>query len=227
MTWHWKVVFENWPVYVEGAKITLLLSALGIVFGTLVGALVGLLRSQTGYKSAVVKALRAVATFYVEIMRGTPFIVQLYLVYYGLPLFFHVDVPELLAGIAAISLNSGAYVSEIFRAGIQSIDKGQMEAGRSLGLNFWQTMRHIILPQAIKRALPPLGNEFITLIKESSIVSVIGIQELQFKGRIVSSTTYAPFESLFVVAIIYLIMTLITGRLVNLLERRMKTGDQH
>jgi His/Glu/Gln/Arg/opine family amino acid ABC transporter permease subunit len=227
LTWHWNVVLENWPVYVEGVKMTLLLSALGILFGTVVGALVGLLRSETRYQNVVGNILRALATLYVEIMRGTPFIVQLYLVYYGLPLMFHVDVPELLAGIAAISLNSGAYVSEIFRAGIQSIDRGQMEAGRSLGLNYWQTMRHIILPQAIKRSLPPLGNEFITLIKESSIVSVIGIQELQFKGRIVSSTTYAPFESLFVVAVVYLVMTFITGRLVNLLERRMKTGDQH
>jgi glutamine transport system permease protein len=173
------------------------------------------------------RVISAVSTVYIEIMRGTPFIVQLYLVYYGLPLFFGVDVPELLAGIAAISLNSGAYVSEIFRAGIQSVDKGQMEAGRSLGLTWWQTMRTIILPQAVKRSLPPLGNEFITLIKESSIVSVIGIQELQFKGRIVSSSTYAPFESMFAVAIVYLIMTLVTGRLVALLERRMKSGDQH
>jgi His/Glu/Gln/Arg/opine family amino acid ABC transporter permease subunit len=226
MQFHWKVVLENWPVYVEGAKMTLFLSALGVVFGTLVGIFVGLLRSQS-YKHSFMKALSAVASLYVQIMRGTPFIVQLYLVYYGLPLFFHVDVPELLAGIAAISLNSGAYVSEIFRAGIQSVDKGQMEAGRSLGLTWVQTMRHIVLPQAVKRSLPPLGNEFITLIKESSIVSVIGIQELQFKGRIISSSTYAPFESLFLVAIIYLVLTGITGQIVGLLERRMKTGDQH
>ena len=226
MEFHWKVVLENWPVYLEGAKMTLFLSAMGVVFGTLVGVFVGLLRSQK-YKNPAMRLLHAVASVYVEVMRGTPFIVQLYLVYYGLPLFFGVDVPELLAGIAAISLNSGAYVSEIFRAGIQSIDKGQMEAGRSLGLNWWQSMRHIVLPQALKRSLPPLANEFITLIKESSIVSVIGIQELQFKGRIVSSSTYAPFESLFLVAVIYLVMTWITGRLVALLERRMKTGDLH
>ncbi|MDF2627563.1 MAG: glnP 3 [Symbiobacteriaceae bacterium] len=226
MQFNWGVVLENWPVFLEGARMTLFLSALGVVFGTLVGMFVGMLRSQS-YKNPVMRVISAIAAFYIEIMRGTPFIVQLYLVYYGLPLFFGVEVPELLAGIAAISLNSGAYVSEIFRAGIQSIDKGQMEAGRSLGLTWWQTMRTIILPQAVKRSLPPLGNEFITLIKESSIVSVIGIQELQFKGRIVSSSTYAPFESMFAVAIIYLLLTFVTGRLVGLLERRMKTGDQH
>jgi His/Glu/Gln/Arg/opine family amino acid ABC transporter permease subunit len=226
MSWRWDVVWQALPVVLEGARMTLLLSALGVLFGTLIGMLVGLLRSQTPQHPAL-KALYGVATFYVELMRGTPFLVQLYLVYYGAPLFFGVNIPELPAGVAAISLNSGAYVSEIFRAGIQSVDKGQMEAGRSLGLSFWQTMRYIILPQAIKRSLPPLGNEFITLIKESSIVSVIGIQEMAFKGRIVGSSTYAPFEPLAVVAVVYLVMTWITGRLVMALERRLKTGDLH
>lgn len=226
MNFRWNVVLENWPVFVEGARMTLFLSLLGIVFGTLIGMLVGLTRSQR-YQNPGFRLLRGVLTAYVELMRGTPFLVQLYLVYYGAPLILGLDIPEWPAGIAAISLNSGAYVSEIFRAGIQSIDKGQTEAGRSLGLTWWQTMRHIILPQAVKRSLPPLGNEFITLIKESSIVSVIGIQELAFKGRIVSSSTYAPFESLFLVAIVYLIMTWVTGRLVASLERRLKSGDQH
>lgn len=226
MTFRWTVVLENWPVLVEGARMTLYLSLLGIFFGTLIGMFVGMARSQR-YNNVGFRAIHGVLTFYVELMRGTPFLVQLYLVNYGAPLFLDINIPEFLAGIAAISLNSGAYVSEIFRAGIQSIDKGQIEAGRSLGLTWWQTMRHIVLPQAVKRSLPPLGNEFITLIKESSIVSVIGVQELVFKGRIVSSSTYAPFESLFMVAMLYLVMTWITGRLVLALERRLKSGDQH
>jgi His/Glu/Gln/Arg/opine family amino acid ABC transporter permease subunit len=226
MNFNWNIVLENWPVYVEGARMTLYLSALGIVFGTLIGVFVGLLRSQN-QRSPVLRVLHSAASVYVELMRGTPFLVQLYLVNYGAPLLLGFNVPEFLAGIIAISLNSGAYVSEIFRAGIQSIDKGQMEAGRSLGLTWWQTMQKIILPQALKRSLPPLANEFITLIKESSVVSVLGIHELTFKGRVVSSSTYAPFESLFLVAVIYLIMTWVTGRLVAMLERRMKTGDLH
>jgi len=228
MNWQWNVAWEAVRVIgVEGARMTLLLSALGIVFGTIIGGLVGLLRSQkpTG---GVLRVVHGLAGAYVELIRGTPFLVQLYLVYYGVPLFFNgLDIPPLPAGIAAISLNSGAYVAEIIRAGIQSIDKGQTEAGRSLGLTFWQTMRHIILPQAVKRSLPPLGNEFITLIKESSIVSVIGIHEISFKARIVGSSNYAPFEPMLVSAIMYLILTWITGRVVAVMERRLKTGDQH
>ena len=226
MAWNWNVIREAWPVVLEGARMTLFLSAMGILFGTVVGMLVGVLRSHK-QTNPVLRVLASLSTVYVEVMRGTPFLVQLYLVYYGAPLFFGINIPEIPAGIAAISLNSGAYVAEIFRAGIQSVDKGQMEAGRSLGLNYQQTMWHIILPQAVKRALPPLGNEFITLIKESSIVSVIGIQEMSFKGRIVGSSNYAPFEPMLVVAVVYLIMTWVTGRLVLALERRLKTGDQH
>lgn len=226
MSFNWNVIFENYGVFLEGARRTLYLSALGVVFGTLIGMFIGLLRSQKP-TNWLLRALYSIASFYVELMRGTPFIVQLYLVYYGAPMLFGINIPEWPAGIAAISLNSGAYVSEIFRAGIQSIDKGQMEAGRSLGLTWWQSMRQIILPQAVRRSLPPLGNEFITLIKESSIVSVIGIQELTFKGNIVKSATYAPFEAMLAVAVLYLIMTWVTGRIIRSLEGRLQSGDQH
>lgn len=226
MTWRWDVFQQAVPVVLQGAKITLLLSVLGIVIGTVIGMLVGLLRSHKQTHPAL-KVLHGLSTGYVELIRGTPFIVQMFLVYYGAPLFLGINFPPLPAGIAAISLNSGAYVSEIFRAGIQSIEKGQMEAGRSLGLTYWQTMRHIVLPQAVKRSLPPLGNEFIMLIKESSIVSVIGIQETMFKSRIVGSINYSPFEPLLVATFVYLAMTFVTGRLVAYLERRLKTGDQH
>ncbi|HYG59416.1 MAG TPA: amino acid ABC transporter permease [Symbiobacteriaceae bacterium] len=227
MNWRWDVVQEAWPVILlEGARMTLMISALGILFGTVIGAMVGLLRSRRP-DSLVMRLLYGAAGGYIELIRGTPFLVQLYLVNYGAPMFFDINIPELTAGIAAISLNSGAYVAEIFRAGIQSVDKGQMEAGRSLGLNYVQTMRHIIMPQALKRSLPPLANEFITLIKESSVVSVLGIKEMSFMGKIVGSSFYAPFEPMAVVTVGYLVLTFVTSKGVRFLERRLKTGDQH
>jgi His/Glu/Gln/Arg/opine family amino acid ABC transporter permease subunit len=203
-----------------------MISALGILFGTVIGTCVGLLRSRKPENLAV-KLLYWLAGGYIELIRGTPFLVQLYLMAYGPYLLLGTNLPELTAGILAISLNSGAYVAEIVRAGIQSIDKGQMEAGRSLGLTYGQTMRHIILPQAVKRALPPLANEFVTLIKESSVVSVLGIQEITFKGRVVGTSTYSPFEPMLVVTLCYLVLTGVTSQIVKLLERRMAASDSH
>jgi len=226
MNWRWDVVQMAWPVVLEGARLTLLISALGILFGSLIGFTVGLVRSFQS-KSLPMRILYWLATGYVELVRGTPFLVQLYLVAYGPFLMFGTNIPELTAGILAISLNSGAYVAEIARGAVQSVDKGQMEAGRSLGLTFGQTVREIILPQAFRRALPPLANEFVTLIKESSVVSVLGIQETTFKGRIVGTTTFAPFEPMLVTTVVYLIMTGVTSQLVKLLERRMGVSDKH
>ncbi|MBP2019574.1 His/Glu/Gln/Arg/opine family amino acid ABC transporter permease subunit [Symbiobacterium terraclitae] len=226
MNWRWDVVQMAWPVVFEGAKLTLVISALGILFGSIIGFLVGLIRSRRP-DSLPLRLLFWLAGGYVELVRGTPFLVQLYLVNYGPYLLLGTNIPELTAGVIAISLNSGAYVAEIARGAIQSIDKGQMEAGRSLGLTYGQTMRHIILPQALRRALPPLANEFVTLIKESSVVSVLGIQETTFKGRMVGTTTFAPFEPMLVVTVYYLIMTGVTSQLVRLLERRMGRSDSH
>lgn len=226
MVWRWDVVQLSWPVIFEGVKITLMISALGILFGTLIGICVGLLRSRKP-ENWLLRILYWLAGGYVELVRGTPFLVQLYLVVYGPTLMFGLNIPELTAGIIAISFNSGAYVAEIVRAGIQSIDKGQMEAGRSLGLTYGQTMRHIVLPQAFRRALPPLANEFITLIKESSVVSVLGVQEIMYKSKVVGTTTYAPFEPMLVATVFYLVLTGVTSQLVKLLERRLGTGDSH
>lgn len=226
MEWRWDVFQLAWPVIYEGAKLTLLISVLGILVGSIIGVLVGLLRSRKP-ESLVIRLLYWLAGAYIELVRGTPFLVQLYLVVYGPSLLFGLNIPELTAGIIAISFNSGAYVAEIVRAGIQSIDKGQMEAGRSLGLTYGQTMRHVVLPQAIKRALPPLANEFITLIKESSVVSVLGIPEIMYKSKVVGTTTYAPFEPMLVATLFYLVLTGVTSQLVKLLERRLGTGDSH
>lgn len=167
-----------------------------------------------------IKILRLLAAVYADCIRGTPLLVQIFLIYFALPMITGQRVEPFIAAVAACGINSGAYVSEIFRAGIQSIDVGQMEAGRSLGLTWWQTMRYIILPQAFKNILPPLGNEFIAMLKDSSLVSVIGFEELTRRGQLIIAQTYGSFEIWMTVAILYLIMTLAISRFVAWLEKR-------
>ncbi len=222
----WDIIPVFVPIIFQGVKITLQISALGILFGTMIGLVVGLVRSQKP-ANPVLRLLYGLATLYVEVIRGTPFLVQLYLMYYGPIYLFRLDLPAMTAGIIALSLNSGAYVAEIARGAIESIDRGQMEAGRSLGLTFVQTMRHIILPQAFRRALPPLANEFASLIKESSVISVLGIADIMFKAKTVGTAHFAVFPALLVAAVYYLVLTGITSQLVRLMERRLGHSDSH
>lgn len=169
--------------------------------------------------------LRMLATVYVDFTRGTPLLVQIFLIYFALPTLTGQRIDPFVAAITACSFNSGAYVAEIFRSGIQSIDKGQMEAGRSLGMSWMQTMRYIIVPQAFKRVIPPLGNEFIAMLKDSSLVSVIGFEELTRRGQLIIASTYTPFEIWLAVACIYLMMTFVISRLVDFLERRYRVNE--
>ena len=167
--------------------------------------------------------LRLLAKIYVDFIRGTPLLVQIFIIYFALPAIIGQRIDPFVAAVAACSINSGAYVAEIFRAGIQSIEIGQMRAGLSLGMTWGQTMRYIILPQAFKRIIPPLGNEFIAMLKDSSLVSVIGFEELTRRGQLIIARTYASFEIWMAVAIIYLIMTFAVARFTGYLERRFDT----
>ena len=203
-----------------GAGITIEITALSVGFGMAIGVIVSLIRLSG------IKPLRILGNIYVDFLRGTPLLVQIFLVYFALPALIHHRVDAFVAAIAACSINSGAYVAEVFRGGIESIDKGQMEAGRSLGMTWWQTMRYIILPQAFKRIIPPLGNEFIAMLKDSSLVSVIGFEELTRRGQLIIARTYASFEIWLTVAVLYLIMTLAVARFVGLLERRFKKDER-
>ena len=191
------------PLLIAGAGITVEITALSVFFGMLIGIIVALARLSD------FKILRWLGNVYVDFIRGTPLLIQIFLVYlyFALPSIIGSRVDAFFAAISACSINSGAYVAEVFRGGIQSIDVGQMEAGRSLGMTWWQTMRYIILPQAFKRIIPPLGNEFIAMLKDSSLVSVIGFEELTRRGQLIIARTYASFEIWMAVAIMYLILT--------------------
>ena len=202
------------PILLMGAGVTIEITAFSVAIGFFIGLFVGIARISQ------FKILRIMAAVYADCIRGTPLLVQIFLIYFALPMAIGQRVEPFIAAVASCGINSGAYVSEIFRAGIQAIDVGQMEAGRSLGLTWWQTMRFIILPQAFKNILPPLGNEFIAMLKDSSLVSVIGFEELTRRGQLIIAQTYGSFEIWMTVAVLYLIMTMAISRIVAFLEKR-------
>jgi len=200
--------------FISGTGYTLLLSALTVVFGLLGGLALALMKTSNN------KILKAIAVAYIEFIRGTPLLIQLYIVYYGI-----MDIPMLAAGVVAMSINSSAYIAEIIRAGINAVDKGQTEAARSLGLTKWLTYKEIIIPQALKNILPALGNEFIVLIKESAIVSVIGIHDLMYNTDTVRGITFIAFEPLIIAALIYFVLTFTLSKVLGKVERRLTVSD--
>lgn len=212
--------------FLEGVENTLIIAVFTVLFGTILGVLMAMARMSK------FKPLKWLATAYIEFFRGTPLMVQLMFIFYGLPMIgvtfpkvsFIPDFDRFAAGVVAMSLNSCAYVAEIIRSGIQAVDAGQMEAARCLGFHHREAMTLVILPQAVRNILPALGNEFVTIIKESSIVSVISIADLMFRAKGIIAKTYNSLECLAVVAIIYFILTFLGGRLIALMERRMSYG---
>ena len=221
MSFNFDLVVNSFPLLLLGAGVTIKITAMSVAVGVIIGLFVGIARICR------VKPLEWLAAVYVDFFRGTPLLVQIFLVYFALPVLTGQRIDPYIAAIGACGINSGAYVAEIFRAGIQSIDEGQMEAGRSLGMTWGQTMRYIIVPQAFKRVIPPLGNEFIALLKDSSLVSVIGFEELTRRGQLIIAKTYGSLEIWISVAIVYLVMTLTISRFVAYLEKRFATDDRH
>ena len=202
------------PQLAEGAWVTIKITTISITIGLVIGVIMGLGRVS---KNSIYKGF---STVYVEFIRGTPLLVQIMLVYYGIPA-LGINLPPYPAGILALSINSGAYIAEIVKAGIQSVHKGQMEAARSLGMTYLQAMRYVILPQAFRNVLPAIGNEFIALLKDSSLVSVIAIVELTRVGKQINSMTFNAWTPLLGVALFYLLMTLPLSRLVQHAEKRL------
>lgn len=217
---------EYYSYFIIGAVNTVIIAFFTVLLGVVIGTIVALMKISKN------KPLRFFASAYIEFIRGTPLLVQLYIIYFGIPIpvpditIFGMDMSRFIPGVIALSINSAAYVAEIIRAGIQAIDKGQMEAGRSLGLTHSMAMRYIILPQAVRNILPALGNEFVVVIKESSIVSIIGIGDLMFKTDIVRGAIYKPMEPLLVAALIYFVLTFTLSKFLGVAERRMRAGDQ-
>ena len=216
-----KLLAKYWDVFlIKGVSITLALSAITVVCGAIFGALLALMRkSRLGI-------LRFLVTAFVEVIRGTPLLLQLYIGYFIVPLMVPALEISTFSSIAvALVINSAAYVSEVIRSGIQAVDPGQTEAARSLGLSKGQTMRKVVLPQAVKNILPALGNEFVTVIKETSLASTFFVGDLMTTYLTVKGATYLAFESLIIVGIIYFILTFTLSKLVGAFERRLKQSD--
>jgi polar amino acid transport system permease protein len=218
------------PTFIDGMIVTVVLSLMTVFLGSIIGLVATFLQQSQK------KSLKAVANIYTQVIRGTPLLVQLYIWLYGLPL-IGISLPtlpflgdvygsrEFLTAVVALSINSGAYICELLRGGLESIDKGQREAGRSLGLSRKETMKSVIIPQAIRVVLPGLGNEFIAMIKESSIVSVVGIFDVMYTSNIVKAATYSIFEPLIIVAIIYFFLTYSLTGIMKQLEKRLSVYD--
>ncbi|WP_218087337.1 ABC transporter substrate-binding protein/permease [Staphylococcus aureus] len=205
--------------FLKGIKITILISLIAVALGSILGAFVALM------KLSKIKIISWIASIYIEILRGTPMLVQVFIVFFGITAALGLDISALVCGTIALVINSSAYIAEIIRAGINAVDKGQMEAARSLGLNYRQTMKSVIMPQAIKNILPALGNEFVTLIKESSIVSTIGVGEIMFNAQVVQGISFDPFTPLIVAAALYFVLTFVLTRIMNMIEGRLNASD--
>lgn len=213
---------DNWHYNADGLVTTIQITFFAVLVGIVIGFIVGIIRS-TYDKTHRLKILNFICNVYLTVIRGTPVLVQLLIIYYVI--FASVRIDKVLVAVLAFGINSGAYVAEIFRSGIMSIDNGQFEAGRSLGFNYPQTMWYIIMPQAFKNVLPALCNEFIALLKETSIAGYIGLQDLTKGGDIIRSRTYSAFMPLIAVALIYLAIVLIFTQLIKILERRLRQSE--
>lgn len=216
-----EVFIKNYPLFMQGLMGTLQLAFITVLFGTVFGSLIAIARMSK------LKIINFIVGAYVEIIRGTPILVQLYIFYLFLPMAFSAlsNISEYWFVVGALIMNSSAYVSEIIRAGIQAVDHGQTEAARSLGMSSKNTMLRIVLPQAIKNILPALGNEFIMMIKETSLASVFFINELMCTQKILQSSQYLVWQPLFIVAAIYFVVTYVLNQLVKFLERRLSVSD--
>lgn len=219
---------SRWQQYIEGVGTTLLVTAMALVLGIVLGIVVAMIRTahdqqRPGHHNPVLFILNLICKIYVTIIRGTPMMVQLLIM--GLVIFAN-SRNFTMVGALTLGINSGAYVAEIIRGGLMSVDKGQMEAGRSLGLNYIQTMRFIVVPQAIKAILPALGNEFIVLLKDTSLITVIGGKELLYAARGIMNRTYEQMLPLLGTAAIYLVLVMIFSWLLGILERRLRQSDR-
>ena len=229
--WIVKLASEYWLQFLSGTKNTIIMALTGTIAGFIIGLLIAAVRTipigdkDNAFKKGVMKCVNFILSTYIEIIRGTPMLVQALIIHYSI--FVPMKMPSLLSAIIIISFNTGAYMAEIVRGGIMSIDKGQFEGAHSLGMSHWQTMYHVILPQAIKNIMPSIGNEFVVNIKDSSVLSVIAITELMFVSK-QAGGAYAKFVPAYVIcAIIYFILTFTVTRILRLIEKKLQGKDSY
>ncbi|WP_296970954.1 amino acid ABC transporter permease [Tepidanaerobacter sp. EBM-38] len=220
-----RITLKYWPMFLRGAGMTLLISITGTIIGFFIGLLVGVIRSvpipESGVKKLILKCINAFLNAYVEVFRGTPMIVQATVIYYGSAQALGLDMDKLTAAFLIVSINTGAYMAEIVRGGIVSIDKGQFEAAHAVGMNHMQTMVNVILPQVIRNILPATGNEFVINIKDTSVLNVISVTELFFQTKSIVGNNYKYFETFFIASVIYFVMTFTVTRILRYLERKI------
>jgi putative lysine transport system permease protein len=225
--------FSNWgSELLEGAGVTMLIAITGTVVGLIIGLAIGVVRTiptgphdGTAFKRVCLRVASVVLSIYIEVFRGTPMMVQAMIIYFGGGQAFGWNLNPLESGLIIVSINTGAYMAEIVRGGIESVDPGQTEAGKALGLTHWQIMRGTVLPQAIRHIMPATGNEFVINIKDTSVLIVISVTELMFTGQTIAGQTYRPLETYLSIAAIYLVLTFVTTRLLRLIERRLSGPD--
>lgn len=225
------IIVRNWPMFLRGAGITLLISIIGTIIGLGIGLLVGIIRTipspEKGAKKVLFKIIDIILSIYIEVFRGTPMIVQAMVIYYGSAMALGLDVNRFVAAMFIVSINTGAYMSEIVRGGIISIDKGQFEACHAIGMNHFQTMKHVVVPQVIRNILPATGNEFVINIKDTSVLNVISVTELYFQTKSIAGNNYKYFETFFVASAIYLVMTFSVTRVLRYIERKMDGPENY
>lgn len=219
------IFIDNWPMFLRGAGMTIVISIISTLLGAIIGLFIGIVRTvpipESKGRRRLLKIINFIFAAYIEYFRGTPMIVQAMVIYYGSALLFDIHMNRLLAAILIVSINTGAYMSEIVRGGIDSIDKGQFEAANAIGMNHFQSMVTIILPQVVRNILPATANEFVINIKDTSVLNVIGVTELFFQTKSITGNNFKFFESYFIASFIYLCMTFTITRILRNLEKRL------
>lgn len=233
MTYQWlaRIVSEYWPMFLRGAGITLYISIIGTIIGFLIGLIIGVIRTipvpDSGIKRVFLKVVNAILSAYVEFFRGTPMIVQAMVIFYGSALAFGIQMDRTFAAILIVSINTGAYMAEIVRGGIISIDPGQFEAAYAIGMNHFQAMQNVVLPQVIRNILPATGNEFVINIKDTSVLNVISVTELFFQTKSIAGNNFRYFEAFFVASIIYFVMTFTVTRILRYIESKLDGPENY
>ncbi|NCC79815.1 MAG: amino acid ABC transporter permease [Clostridia bacterium] len=225
------IAVSNWPMFLRGALSTLEISIISTILGTVLGLVIGIIRTipqpERGPKKIFLKIINGLMSVYIEVFRGTPMIVQAMIIYYGVANTYGIDMDRTFAAILIVTINTGAYMSEIVRGGILSIDKGQYEAAQSVGMTHFQTMMNVVLPQVIRNILPATGNEFVINIKDTSVLNVISVTELFFATKSVAGVNYMYMETFIVAALIYLVMTFSVTRILRFIERKMDGPENY